>query len=92
MPGCAKVPISADFHGHLAGGCNFQQRSSWVTRSGDFYSNLGIDHPFLFGKLVLGVDVVNAFRISAVGAIFGPKEIRGENAPWQLGVQVIPSN
>ena len=41
-----------------------ESRVGYATGSGQFYSNLGVDHPFGYAKALLGVDISNAFRIT----------------------------
>ena len=63
-----------------------QGRISWIVGSGDFYRNLGLNAPFTNGTAMIGIDINNAFRVSAGTILFGPLTSR---APWQVGVQVL---
>lgn len=68
-----------------------QGNANFTVGTNEFYNNLGLRHekPFLNGKFIAGVTMLNQFRISAIVNAFGSDEkIRSNKV--MVGIQVMP--
>lgn len=68
-----------------------QGNSNFTVGTNEFYNNLGLhnEKPFINGKLIAGVTMLNQFRISAIINAFGSDEkIRSNKVV--VGIQVMP--
>lgn len=68
-----------------------QGNATYTVGTNEFYSNLGLykQKPFVNGKLIAGVTILNQFRLSAIVNAFGSDEkIRSNKVV--VGIQVMP--
>ncbi|MFD2941811.1 hypothetical protein [Flavobacterium notoginsengisoli] len=68
-----------------------QGNTNYTVGTTDFYNNLGLDNqkPFVNGKIIAGVTMLNQFRISAIVNAFGSDE-KIRSSKVVVGVQVLP--
>ncbi|NWL01804.1 hypothetical protein DM790_13335 [Flavobacterium collinsii] len=68
-----------------------QGNANYTVGTNEFYNNLGLNNekPFLNGKIIAGVTMLNQFRISAIVNAFGSDE-KIRSSKVVVGVQVLP--